>query len=325
VTKQLLSGLALSKHFAPSGGAFKRGRGGPIRAVDGVDIDINIGETLGLVGESGCGKSTTGRLLGRLLEPTSGRLKFAGQDVTDFGEGELRQFRREVQFVFQDPLSSLNPRKSIGSIVSDPLRVQRLASKSDALKQAGELLERVGMSPDQSERYPHEFSGGQRQRVGIARALVLRPKLIICDEPVSALDVSVQAQIVNLLVDLQGEYGLSYLFIAHDLAVVRQVSDRVAVMYLGKIVEIGSRRELYETPLHPYTVALLSAAPVADRRRRTEDRLVLHGELPSAQNPPSGCRFRTRCWRAQEKCSLIEPTLTGESGGRRVACHFPMG
>jgi peptide/nickel transport system ATP-binding protein len=323
-TQDLLVGTSIEKHFPPAGGAFIRGRGGLVRAVDGVDIRIGRQETLGLVGESGCGKSTTGRLLARLLEPTGGQIVFDGTDISHLSEKVLRPLRRQVQFIFQDPLSSLNPRKSIGAIVGEPLRIQGMGTSSEIADQVKQLLARVGLSAEHYERYPHEFSGGQRQRIGIARALVLRPKLVICDEPVSALDVSVQAQIVNLLMDLQDEFGLSYLFIAHDLAVVRQVSDRVAVMYLGKIVELASRDDLFAHARHPYSVALLGAVPAPDTAHRGKDRIVLHGDLPSAQAPPSGCRFRTRCWLAQDKCAKVEPPLIDIGGGHQVACHFPI-
>ncbi|MFG2675264.1 ABC transporter ATP-binding protein [Streptomyces sp. NPDC048445] len=325
---KLLTARGLTKHFPVTGGPFKPGNRAVVRAVDGVDLDITRGRTLALVGESGCGKSTTARLLARLLEPTAGQVALGGTDITHKSRREMRPFRRQIQMVFQDPYSSLNPRRSIADIVATPLIVNSGVGqpRSEVNRQVRELLELVGLSPAHSSRYPHEFSGGQRQRIGIARALALRPSLLIADEPVSALDVSVQAQIINLLLGLQEELGLTYVIIAHNLSLVRHVADEVAVMYLGKIVETGSRDRIYENPLHPYTQALMSAAPVpvppADGNRRP--RIVLRGDPPSPVDPPSGCRFHTRCWKARDVCRVQEPVLARPAGAAHtVACHFP--
>jgi len=316
----LLSVTNLTKHFPVGGGLFGR-RQNPVRAVDGVSFDVYSGETLGLVGESGCGKSTTGRVILRLLEPTSGSVRFDGEDVFALDPGSLRRLRRKMQIIFQDPFSSLNPRMTIGAIVREGLTIHRIAEGSAADARVRELLDEVGLRPEYAARYPHEFSGGQRQRVGIARALSVEPKFIVCDEPVSALDVSVQAQVVNLLQDLQKERGLSYLFIAHDLSVVEHIADRVAVMYLGKIVELASGDDLYREPLMPYTQALLSAVPVPDPEVK-KSRIVLTGDVPSPANPPSGCVFHPRCTHPQKDaaCAAIVPPLEEKAPGHWAAC-----
>ncbi|MFI1520770.1 ABC transporter ATP-binding protein [Kitasatospora cineracea] len=323
----LLSLKGLQKHFPVMDGFLFKRQVGAVHAVDGLDLDVFPGESVGLVGESGCGKSTTGRLVTRLLEPTGGEIRYAGQDITHAGRKALAPIRSEIQMIFQDPYSSLNPRHTVGSIIGAPMEINGINPKGGVQRRVQELLETVGLNPEHYNRFPHEFSGGQRQRIGVARALSLSPKLIVADEPVSALDVSIQAQVVNLLQELQRELGIAFLFIAHDLSVVRHFSQRVAVMYLGKIVEIADRKSLYESPRHPYTHALLSAVPEADPDDDRE-RIRLTGDVPSPVNPPSGCRFRTRCWKAQEKCSVEEPPLiqlSGNAGGHLTACHFPEG
>jgi oligopeptide transport system ATP-binding protein len=315
----------LVKHFQLSSGVFASRDRRRVHAVDGVSLAVGRGETLGLVGETGSGKSTVARLMARLLDPTSGQVLYDGQDVTTWSGRELRPLRRELQMVFQDPYGSLNPRRTVGAIVGEPLRLQHIGPKAERRRRVEELLAVVGLSPEHYNRYPHEFSGGQRQRIGIARALVTTPRLIIADEPVSALDVSIQAQILNLLEDLQVAFGLTYLFIAHDLNVVRHVSDRIAVMYLGKIVELSAAKELYARPIHPYTEALLDAVPVAaaGARARARKRTPLGGDLPSAVAPPVACRFHTRCPYATEICRTVEPPLVDRGDGHLAACHHP--
>jgi peptide/nickel transport system ATP-binding protein/oligopeptide transport system ATP-binding protein len=292
-----------------------------VHAVDGISFDVHRGETLGLVGESGCGKSTAGKAVLKLVEPTSGTIKLDGRDITHLGRGELRPLRREMQMIFQDPFSSLNPRMSAGQIVAEPLAVHGIAQGAQKLERVAALFRRVGLRPDQMAEFPHAFSGGQRQRIGIARALAVQPKLIVGDEPVSALDVSIQAQVINLMMDVQEEYGLAYLFIAHDLAVVQHIAHRVAVMYLGRIVELADKRSLFSNPLHPYTEALLSAVPIPDPKNRRDTRVVLTGDVPSPVNPPSGCHFHTRCPYAMERCRVEAPALRELQPGHWASCH----
>ena len=319
----LLETKNLKMHFPIKAGVLRR-TVGHVKAVDGVDLRIRRGETLGLVGESGCGKSTLARLIMRLLEPTEGEVIFEGENILGYDRKQMLRVRRNMQIVFQDPYASLNPRMTVGNIVAEPLKTHKI--EGDRKKRVQELLEVVGLSPEHYNRYPHEFSGGQRQRIGVARAIALNPKLIICDEPVSALDVSIQAQVINLLEDLQKEFDLTYVFIAHDLSVVKHISDRVAVMYLGKIVEISDRARLYGEPRHPYTASLLSAIPIPDpEKERQRSRVVLVGDVPSPANPPQGCSFHTRCPRAQEYCVEHEPDLMEQDGeAHRAACFFPV-
>ncbi|WP_246108598.1 ABC transporter ATP-binding protein [Streptomyces sedi] len=333
----------LTKYFPIKGGFPFQRTVGAVKAVDGLDLVVREGESFGLVGESGCGKSTTGRLLARLLEPTGGTLTYRGRDISHAGRKELAPIRSEIQMIFQDPYSSLNPRQTVGSIVGAPLEINGVNPPGGREARVRELMDTVGLNPEHYNRFPHEFSGGQRQRIGVARALALEPRLIIADEPVSALDVSIQAQVINLLRRVQREHGIAFLFIAHDLAVVRHFSQRIAVMYLGKIVEVGDRRAIYERPRHPYTHALLSAVPEVDlgpamaedrdagedtpkERPPRRERIRLEGDVPSPSAPPSGCRFRTRCWKAQDRCATEEPPLVrieGNEEGHMTACHFP--
>jgi len=331
-TEALLRVNGVTKHFPIKQGIVFQRQVGAVRAVDGVSFSVRAGETLGLVGESGCGKSTTGRVVTKLLDPTGGEIIFNGENIAGYSRRQMRQVRSDIQMIFQDPYSSLNPRHTIGTIVGAPFRIQGAKTENGIKAEVQGLMERVGLNPEHYNRYPHEFSGGQRQRIGIARAVALRPKLIVCDEPVSALDVSIQAQVVNLLEDLQSEFGLAYIFVAHDLSVVRHIADRVAVMYLGKIMELTDRDSLYEAPLHPYTHSLMSAVPVPDPHKESKrERILLLGDLPSPINPPSGCVFHTRCpkYRSvlsesdQQRCRGEIPQLEEKTPGHLAACHFP--
>ncbi len=323
-TRILLEVRGLFKYFPVTRGVIFSKAVSQVKAVDGVDFSIERGETLGLVGESGCGKSTTGRLVLRLIEPTAGKIYLEGMDITSLAQEEIRTLRKDMQIIFQDPYGCLNPRMTVGGIIGEALQTHRVASGREKERKVRELLDVVGLNPFHAKRYPHEFSGGQRQRIGVARALALHPKLIICDEPVSALDVSIQAQVVNLLQDLQQEFGLTYLFISHDLSLIKHISNRVAVMYLGKIVEIAEKRDIYNRPQHPYTEALLSAIPVADPTVRRK-RILLEGDVPSPIDPPKGCRFHTRCPYVETICTTEEPPLIDMGGGHSVSCHLRKG
>ncbi|MBM4434596.1 MAG: ABC transporter ATP-binding protein [Chloroflexi bacterium] len=322
--KNILEVGRLTMHFPLTQGIIFQRQVGAVHAVDGIDFFVEKGETLGLVGESGCGKSTTGRAILQLYKPTAGSVKFEGTELTTLGGEQMRRMRRKMQMIFQDPYASLNPRMTVGNIIGEPLEVHDLARGREKVERVQELLKVVGLNPYFTNRYPHEFSGGQRQRIGVARALAVEPEFIVADEPISALDVSIQAQIINLLEELQSKFRLTYLFIAHDLSVVRHISDRVAVMYLGKIVELADRQELYEQPLHPYTQALLSAVPIPDPAVESKrKRIILTGDVPSPVNPPTGCRFHTRCWKAQAICSEADPEFIEHTPRHWAACHFP--
>jgi oligopeptide/dipeptide ABC transporter ATP-binding protein len=324
MSEPILKLEGLKKHFnTTTGGAFNKKKA-VLKAVDGIDLEIAPGETIGLVGESGCGKTTAGRTILKLYEPTDGKIIFEGEDISKLSASKMKPYRRQMQMIFQDPYASLNPRQTIGTIISNMFDIQGIKPTGGVENEVRALMERVGLNPEHINRYPHEFSGGQRQRIGVARAIALKPKLIVADEPVSALDVSIQAQVVNLLEDLQNEFKMSYIFVAHDLSVVQHISDRVVVMYLGKVMEQADKADLFAKPRHPYTKALLSAVPVADPKEgRKRERIMLHGDLPSPINPPTGCVFNTRCWKATDKCRTEVPQLLEISPKHKVACHFP--
>jgi oligopeptide/dipeptide ABC transporter ATP-binding protein len=324
MTQPLLKIEGLKKHFATTtGGAFSKSKA-TVKAVDGVDLEIYPGQTIGLVGESGCGKTTAGRTILKLYEPTEGRITFEGRDITKLSPKEMKPLRSQMQMIFQDPFASLNPRHTVGTLIGAAFEIQGVTPEGGIEAEVQRLMKRVGLNPEHINRYPHEFSGGQRQRIGVARAIALRPKLIVADEPVSALDVSIQAQVVNLLEDLQDEFNMAYIFVAHDLSVVQHISDRVIVMYLGKVMEEAEKVDLFTHPRHPYTKALLSAVPVADPiKGRKRERIILQGDLPSPVNPPSGCVFNTRCWKATDKCRTEVPQLLQIGTNHRIACHYP--
>jgi oligopeptide/dipeptide ABC transporter ATP-binding protein len=324
MTQPVLKIEGLQKHFATTtGGAFSKVKG-TVKAVDGIDLEIYAGQTIGLVGESGCGKTTAGRTILKLYEPTSGKITFEGQDITNLTPKQMKPLRSQMQMIFQDPFASLNPRHTVGTIIGAAFDIQGITPEGGVEAEVQRLMARVGLNPEHINRYPHEFSGGQRQRIGVARAIALKPRLIVADEPVSALDVSIQAQVVNLLEDLQDEFNMAYIFVAHDLSVVQHISDRVIVMYLGKVMEEADKVDLFTHPRHPYTKALLSAVPVADPiKGRKRERIILQGDLPSPVNPPAGCVFNTRCWKAQDKCRTEVPQLMQIGTNHRIACHFP--
>ena len=324
MTQPVLKIEGLQKHFATTtGGAFSKVKG-TVKAVDGIDLEIYAGQTIGLVGESGCGKTTAGRTILKLYEPTGGKITFEGQDITNLSPKQMKPLRSQMQMIFQDPFASLNPRHTVGTIIGAAFDIQGITPEGGVEAEVQRLMARVGLNPEHINRYPHEFSGGQRQRIGVARAIALKPKLIVADEPVSALDVSIQAQVVNLLEDLQDEFNMAYIFVAHDLSVVQHISDRVIVMYLGKVMEEADKVDLFTHPRHPYTKALLSAVPVADPiKGRKRERIILQGDLPSPVNPPAGCVFNTRCWKAQDKCRTEVPQLMQIGTNHRIACHFP--